>query len=53
MDGEATVQLFMAIVDEFIVMILFLVAGYAAPTLDYLVDGACGIPTNNYKYRQL
>ena len=36
-DREATVQLCMAITEEFIVMIFFLLAGCVAPALNYLM----------------
>lgn len=46
--GNATVQLCMAIIQEFVVTFFFLVADLVAPALDSLVNGAGGIPMNSY-----
>lgn len=51
-NGTPTVQLCMAIIEEFIVTILFLVAGLVAPALDSLMDGAGGVPMNTFNGRK-
>lgn len=48
LDGNATVQLCMAIIEEFIVTLFFLVAGFMAPGLGGLMNGAGGVPMNSY-----
>lgn len=47
-DGNATVQLCMAIIEEFIVTLFFLVSGYVAPALQSMVNGAGGVPMNQF-----
>ena len=47
-DGNATVQLCMAIIEEFIITFFFLVSGFVAPALEGLVNGAGGVPMNSY-----
>ena len=51
-DGNPTVQLCMAIIEEFIVTIIFLVAGLVAPALDSLMHGADGVPMNTFNGRK-
>ncbi|KAF6238249.1 hypothetical protein HO173_003529 [Letharia columbiana] len=46
--GNAIVQLCMAIIEELLVTLFFLVADLVAPALDSLVNGAGGIPMNSY-----
>ena len=48
LDGNATVQLCMSIIEEFIVACFFIMSGFAAPPLDSLVNGPRGMPMNNY-----
>ncbi|KAM0805148.1 hypothetical protein BDR22DRAFT_817632 [Usnea florida] len=48
LDGNVTVQLCMAIIEEFIVACFYLMSGFAAPPLDSLVNGPGGVPLNNY-----
>ena len=47
-DGNVTVQLCMAIIEEFIVTFFFLIAGFVAPALGSLMNGAGGVPMNRY-----
>ena len=47
-NGNLTIQLCMSIIEEFFVTCFFLVSGFAAPPLDSLVNGAGGVPMNNY-----
>lgn len=47
-DGNAAVQLCMAIIEEFIVTFFFLISGVMASALDSLVNGAGGVPMNSY-----
>lgn len=47
-DGNATVQLCMAIIEEFLVTFFFLVSGFVAPALESIVNGAGGVPMNSY-----
>ena len=51
-NGNPTVQLCMAIIEEFIVTVLFLVAGLVAPTLNNLVQGAGDAPMNTFNGRK-
>ncbi len=47
-DGNATVQLCMAIIEEFVVTFFFLLAGFVAPALNSLANGPGGLPMNTY-----
>ena len=47
-DGNETVQLCMAIIEEFIVACFYIMSGFAAPPLGSLVNGPGGVPMNNY-----
>ena len=47
-DGNPTVQLCMSIIEEFIVTCLFLIAGFMAPALDSLKNGAEGVSMNRF-----
>ena len=51
-NGNATVQLCMAIIEEFIVTFFFLVAGLMAPALDSLLNGSGGVPMNQFNGRK-
>lgn len=51
-DGNATVQLCMAIIEEFIVTFFFLVSGFVAPALDSMMNGAGGVPMDSYNGRK-
>ena len=51
-DGNATVQLCMAIIEEIIVTIFCLLAGVVAVTTDNLANVAGGIPMNSYHDRK-
>lgn len=51
-DGDVTVQLCMAIIEEFIVTVFFLIAGFVAPALGSMVDGAGGVPMNGFNGRK-
>lgn len=51
-DGNPTVQLCMAIIEEFIVTVFFLAAGLVAPALDSLMHGADGVPMNTFNGRK-
>lgn len=45
--GNATVQLCMAVIDEFIITVFFLAAGLAAPSLKSMRSGVEKIPLNS------
>ena len=47
-DGNATVQLCMAIIEEFIVLVFYLVAGFVAPALDKVMNGGGGVPMKSF-----
>ena len=47
-DGNATVQLCMAIIEEFVVTLFFLASGVVALAPNSLVNGAGGVPMNSY-----
>lgn len=49
MDGNATVNLCMAIIEEFIIVGFYLLAGFVAPALGSLGNGPGGVPMSNYK----
>ena len=49
LDGNATVQLCMSIIEEFIVVCFFIIAGFAAPPTDSLMNGPRGLPMNRRK----
>ena len=51
-NGNPTVQLCMAIIEEFIVTVLFLVAGLVAPTLNNLMQEAGDVPMNTFNGRK-
>lgn len=51
-NGNATVQLCMAIIEEFIVTFFFLVAGLIAPALNSLSNGSGGVPMNQFNGRK-
>lgn len=46
--GNATAQLCMAIIEEFIVTCLFLLAGSMAPALGRLMNGAGSVPMSTF-----
>ncbi|CAF9925420.1 hypothetical protein IMSHALPRED_006468 [Imshaugia aleurites] len=48
LDGNATVQLCMEIIEEFIVTVFFLASGFLAPALDSLVNRPSGVPMNKF-----
>ena len=50
--GNPTVQLCMAIIEEFIVTALFLIAGLVAPILDSLMNEAASVPMNSFNGRK-
>lgn len=50
--GNATVQLCMAIIEEFIVTCLFLLAGFVAPALDSLTNGAGSVRMRTFNDRK-
>ena len=51
-DGNATVQLCMAVIEEFIVTGLYLLAGFMAPAQDRLMNGDGGVPMRTFKGRK-
>ena len=51
-DGNATAQLCMAIIEEFIVTVIFLIAGFVAPAPDNLANRVGGVPMNAYNGRK-
>lgn len=51
-DGNVTVQLCMAIIEEFIVLVFYLVAGFVAPALDKVMNGGGGVPMKFFNGRQ-
>ena len=50
-NGNATVQLCMAVIEEFIITIFFLAAGLAAPSLKSVRSGVEEIPLNSKDLR--
>ena len=50
-NGNATVQLCMAVIEEFIIIIFFLAAGLAAPSLKSVRSGVEEIPLNRKDLR--
>lgn len=52
LSGNATTQLCMAIIEEFIVTCLFLLAGSMAPALDRLMNGAGSVPMSTFNGRK-
>ena len=50
--GNATVQLCMVIIEEFIITALFLIAGFVAPALDSLPNGVDAVPMNTFDGRK-
>ena len=51
-EGNATVQLCMAIIEDFVVTFFFLVAGFVAPALNSLANGPGGLAMNTYDGRK-
>lgn len=52
LSGNATVQLCMAIIEEFIVSCLFILAGFMAPALDSVMNGDGSVPMNTFNGRK-
>lgn len=47
-DGNVTVQLCMAIIEEFIVVVFYLISGFVAPALNKVMGGGGGVPMNGF-----
>ena len=47
-NGNATVQLCMAIIEEFIVVVFYLISGFVAPALNKVMGGGGGVPMNGF-----